>query len=523
MAVSSITIEKIKALPVSGVLEKEGVFLKRIGREFVTNCLWHEDVNPSLTISDDKGFVFCHACQAHNDAIGFISKKYGLSFRQACERIANDHGIPMTFVDEDEDAYRRRKEEIDKCLNVVGNQQKLYRADLKTHADAIDFIKSRNISPETSRFFGLGYNKNERRLTIPISDYQGRIVGFSARAIDKDVKPKYKNTENNSIFNKGSLVFNEYNASNWIRDKDECIFVEGHIDVLMMWQSDIKNVVALQGTASPSFEIVKRLLRKTNRFVLCMDADGGGRAAIGKFLEAVQSFTLSGDLEVKIACLPDGMDPDEYIKSGGDIKELIANALPWLDWILDKWLNDLDFKDKIKIQKVESSIKELFSKIQSPALRAHYYDKASIRLAQNKQSLAAQIAKGFHEHKVDYKNKSRWDVPDYIQTRKIVEKRAVRLYIHEPNFRWVLKPLLEKLVFPNMIWLWNRIKEIEEFNANQLNLEALMAVLIVSEPHYLQQLRSILVPTINIKDNELQIAHIEDIMMRDLVDLNQEI
>lgn len=520
MAVSSDTIEKIKSLPVSTILEAEGVFLKRVGREYVTHCLWHEDSNPSLTISDDKGFVFCHVCQAHNDAIGFIQKKYGITFRESCERIASVNNINMVFVDEDEEAYKKKRDQIQKELKNVQKVQENYRSNLKTSQIAIDFIVARGIKPEVSRYFGLGFDIIEQRLTIPVQDYKGNIVGFTARAINDEVKPKYKNTQNNLVFNKSTLVFNEYNASDQIREQDECIFVEGHIDVITLWQNGVKNVVALQGTASPSFEVIKRLTRKTNRFVLCMDSDTGGQLAVSKFLEAVQSFTLSGELEVRIATLPVGMDPDDFIKSGGDIKEVIVDALPWLDWILDKWLNDLNFNDKIKIQKVETSIRELFSKIQSPALRAHYYDKASIRLAQNKQALAAEIAKSFHEHQVDQKLKSKWDVPDIEFTRKLVEKRAIRLYIHNPEYRWVLKPLFDDLKFANMIWLWNRIKEVESYSQDGLCVDALMAVLAVAEPQYLQQLRPILVPTININDNELQIAHIEDIMTHDSIDVD---
>jgi len=96
--------------------------------------------------------------------------------------------------------------------------------------------------------------------------------------------------------------------------------------------------------------------------------------------------------------LPDGADPDSFVQNGNDINSLILNAPSWLDWILDNWLNELDFNDKLKIQNVEAQIKKLFSRISSSALRAHYYDKASIRLAQNKQSVAAEIAKGFHDH-----------------------------------------------------------------------------------------------------------------------------
>ena len=135
---------------------------------------------------------------------------------------------------------------------------------------------------------------------MPISDHLGKHVGFTARTIKQDVKPKYKNTENNSIFVKNEIVFNEYRAAEAIRQKDECVFVEGHLDVVSLWQAGVKNVVALQGTASPSETVLKRLMRKTKRFVLCMDADQGGLKAISKFLDSVKGYTLAGELDVRI-------------------------------------------------------------------------------------------------------------------------------------------------------------------------------------------------------------------------------
>ena len=109
MPVSQDTIQKIKALPLSEVLQRDGNALKRVGREHVTRCLWHDDSNPSLTVSDDKGFVFCHVCQAHNDAIGYIRQKYGLDFAAACEKIANDNGIPYIATNEDPEELAKNK------------------------------------------------------------------------------------------------------------------------------------------------------------------------------------------------------------------------------------------------------------------------------------------------------------------------------------------------------------------------------------------------------------------------------
>lgn len=516
MAVSHDTIEAIKGLPLSSVLAAEDVFLRRVGREFVTHCLWHKDSNPSLTVSDDKGFVFCHVCQHHDDAIGFIQQKFGVSFVDSCERIAGKHGISFTTSDENSAALAKRRKELEYLYSTVEKQQQYFREQLGTSLDVIKFIQSRDIKPEVSRFFGFGFNRADKRLTIPIKDYKGQIVGFTARTILPDIKPKYKNTENNDIFHKSDIVFNEYNASSFIREADECIFVEGHLDVVSVWQYGIKNVVALQGTASPSPQVINRLLKKTNRFVLCMDADDGGRKAVSNFLRSVHTFALNGKLGVRIATLPAGMDPDEFIKSGGNLANVISDAPSWLDWILDSWLNELDFSDKLKIQEVEKQIKDLFSQISSPALRAHYYDKASIRLAQNKQAIAAEIAKSFHENDSRELHVSGWKRPDAAFTRKLVEKRILRLYINKPEMRPIIKPLLDMLHFPVMIWLKNRIFEVESIGNGNFTSEVLMAILCVSEQQYPQALRPIVSPNIILYDDDMSVAFMEDVMMASL-------
>ncbi len=512
MSVSQETIRKLKSLSVSEVLQNDGTYLKRVGREFITQCLWHEDRNPSLTVSDDKGFVFCHVCQHHDDAIGFIAEKHGITFAEACEKIATSSNIIVEHTNENKEEISKKKRIRQEAIDAVVDMQIQYRKGLQVHSESRDFLKERRILPETSRFFGFGYDSKQKRVTLPISNHIGNHVGFVARTIIKDAKPKYKNTENNAIFNKSDIVFNEYRASEFIRSADECIFVEGHLDVVSLWQSGIKNVVALQGTASPSENVLKRMIRKTKRFVLCMDSDAGGIKAVGKFLDTVKSYTLQGELDVRIAVLPDGMDPDDFIKNGGQLSTLISNAQSWLDWILDQWLNSLDFKDELKIQQVEKLIKDLFSQISSPALRSHYYDKASIRLAQNKQSLAAEISKGFHNYKTSSVKIKTWAKPDFEHTRKIVERRMLRLYIHNVEFRWILEPLMQQLYFPQMKWLWRRIEEIQNNTNNDLCHHALMAVLCSAEPVYMQTLRSIVCPSISVDDSELSIAHIENIM-----------
>lgn len=515
MAISARSIEQVKNLPPSAVLAAEGVELKRVGREFITRCVWHDDTNPSLTIADQKGFLFCHVCRASGDSINYIQQKYGLSFREAVERIARNHNIQVNYVDENSEDLKKRKLEQDNLYGLVESRQQSYRKELKESGKAIAFLKHRKILATTSREFGLGYDKSRNRITIPIHNSSGKLVGFSARSLGAE-KPKYINTENNLIFNKSDLVFNEFRALEHIRDAGECIFVEGHFDVISLWQAGIKNVVALQGTASPDSSVINRLLRRTSRFILCMDADEGGRRAISTFLKSVAELSFSGKLDVRIASLSEGKDPDEAIKAGVDMRAEIIKSVSWIDWVIDNWLDNLDFQDSVKFNEIENQIKELVSKISSPSLRAYYFDKAALRLAQNRQNLAAQIAKSFHDSNKKHAESRSWRIPTFMETRKNVEKRLLRLYLHRPNLREILRPLMGKLYYTEMIWLWKRIEEIEQFCDCQDFSLFLMAILMVAEPQYLQHLRPIITPTIKVDDSSGVILHIEDTMLKEV-------
>lgn len=513
MAISESSVEKIKSLPISAVLEKQGIKLKKVGREHVTQCCWHSDTNPSLTISDDKGFVFCHVCREGGDVIAYYRKKYGLNFRDACEKIAATIGLVLEFKEENREQAAARKARVSKALAFVEAQQKQYRKDLRNCAKAIEFIKDRQIAPEVSRFFGLGYELGSNRITIPVKDRHGKHVGFTARAIG-DEKPKYKNTANNDIFIKGDLVFNEFDASESIREADNCIFVEGHFDVITMHQAGLRNCIALQGTASPSSHIIERLSKKSNKFTLCMDADSGGIKAIGLFLQSLQEKALKGEIDVKIATIVGAKDPDEAIKRGIDMADVISNAVPWLDWILDQWLSSLDFSDQAKLQKVETQIKDLISKVSSAALRTHYFDKCAVRLAQNRQNVAAEILKNFLSGNKLPSNGQAWRKPDIGWTRKEVEKRLLRLYIHHVDLRGLLRPMMDALIVAEMVWLWNRIVELEEFSQAIPTKEYVMAILTVAEPKYMQKLRPIMVPTVSVSNSLSVVMHIEDTMFK---------
>jgi DNA primase len=520
-SISDYTVKAIKEIPITTVLDRESIEYKRIGREAVTLCPWHNDKNPSLTVNDEKGFCYCFVCQTGGDVIGLVQQKLGLSFVDTIEKIARSNEIDIIYEDIDPEIALQEARQKAVILNQLNEQQESYRKFIRDErAQRIrDFLDDRGILPSTSKYFELGYSPSgffADRITVPIHDHRGNLIGFTGRGTHDAVKPKYKNSENSDHFDKSKIVFNEHRALKEVRESDSIIFVEGHFDVISMWQAGIKNVVAMQGTSAPSEAIIRRLANRTRRFILCFDADEGGNKAIEQFIKIAGPMACRGELTISVVQLPFGTDPDQCIREGlVDMLAVIENGKPWLDWQLDVWLSSLDRSDTARFTTVENSIRALVESIHSPVLRQYYIDKASKCLA-NDQVSAVKIAKDWFENTVTVKTKKIWGKPSPSFTRGLAEKQLIRSYVHFPSVRQDIEHLMDRIESPAYRWLWQRIKEINEYSLDQSLLHMIMAVLCVCEPYYTRQLRSIVMPTINLSDEPGIISHISNVLNQEL-------
>lgn len=520
MSLKDATISKVRQVPLTEVLEAEGIEFKKIGREAVTLCPWHADSSPSLTINDDKNMCFCFACGGGSDAIAYMQQKFSLNFVEAIERIAERHNIQIEYDNLDpEEALRLARQRKD-ALSAITEQQNGFRDAIRSDLglNARSWLLGRDVSPEASKAFELGWAENgyfAGRATIPIHDHRGTLVGFTGRQIDDSQSPqKYKNSAASDIFNKGSLLFNEHRALEAARSVGYLIFVEGHFDVISMYKSGLYNVVATQGTAGPPREAINRFIRRCRRFVLCYDGDGGGQKAIEHFIEAVGPMACKGEVTITIAQLPDGKDPDDCIRSGIDLHAIIEAAPQWLDWQIDKWLAGLDRSDTHYFSKVETAIRQLVESIKSPALRQYYVDKASKVLAADSKS-AAKLAQDWNKSLPRLRHSGTWSRPVPSWVRAQVEKRTLRSYIHFPETRDRLKPLMPHLQSPSHLWLWNRIDELEGVGA-EVTPAMVTTLLVVCEPQYTRMLRPIVMPTIKMVIQEGILDHAERILQTTL-------
>lgn len=520
MKVSPSTLQAIKAAPLSSVIEATGGRLKRVGHEFLTQCLWHDDTNPSLTVNDDKGFCYCHVCRQGGDAVDYLQERYKLSMFDAASKAAEILGINFEVDDANPELAAKRLAQRRAAVSELEKQQAAFRANLRNpKAGRVrDILKTRGLTAEASREFGIGFASDGffgGRITVPIHNHRNELVGFTARATKPDQTAKYKNSPDSDLFNKKALVFNEVRAKEAAREAGSIIFVEGHLDVVSMWQAGIRNVVAMQGTAAPDGFTLARLAKAANTFVLCFDGDAGGRKAAEHFISTAGPMALAGEISVNVVTLPEGKDPDEVIRSGDNLYNYVVNAPSWLDWVIDTWAAALDKTDTAMITEVENKLRQLIDGMRSRALRAHYIDRAARVLATSTKE-AEKLAKewGNHEYLV---SGAEWRPRTPAQARLAAERRLMRLYVHRQERRAELRPMLKKVTNPALKWLQLRLEELEEHCATDLTPHSVMAVVAVAEPHYMQQLRTLIRPNVTVDDSPGVLAHLASIMEHEIV------
>jgi len=522
MAILPASLEKLKSAPISKAIEQLGAKLKRVGHEFVTQCIWHEDTNPSLTINDDKGFCFCHVCREGGDVIAYTRRRKGLDFVDAANLAASILGVELETDGISPELRAKWKQERAKALERLKTSQAEYKQNLHSHrANRIrQILKSRKIEQETAIEFGLGFAPTGYfggRITVPIFNHLNELVGWTGRATkSKEEQPaKYKNSADSDLFHKKTLVFNEVRAKEAARMSGSLIFVEGHLDVVALWQHGIANVVAMQGTGAPEPFVLERLAKSVNNFVLCFDGDKGGRKATEQFIVAAGPMAKTGQIQVTVAQLPTGKDPDEVCREQGAeaFLSIASEATPWLDWVIDTWTAGLDKSNTSYVTQVEEALRKEVDGITSNAVRAHYIDRVARAIAHDEKE-AVNVVKNWGDRSVEVAERS-WQPRSDEQVRIITEHRLMRLYVHRPQHREQLKPLMSELYHPPLQWLRDRIFELEEHCLVDLTPHSVMAIVAVAEPHFLQQLRKIVQPSVNIDDTAGVLSHVAGIMGKD--------
>jgi DNA primase len=366
-------LDELRARTTLSAIISPSVKLIRAGREWKACCPFHNEKTPSFTVNDDKGFYHCFGCGAHGDAIRFLTDQRGMPFMDAVKELAAKAGMDVPAPDPQ---AKERADRAATLTDVMAEVAKWYGEQLNglAGAEARDYLKRRGIEAVVAQRFGLGlapdsrnalkraldklgedrlvetgmlikpeeggdtYDRFRGRLMFPIRDARGRVIGFGGRILGAG-EPKYLNSPDTPLFDKGRTLYNIDRAGPASRAAKRLIVVEGYMDVIALDRAGIAEAVAPNGTAVTEAQL-ERMWRLDPSPILCFDGDSAGRkAAIRAAARALPHITPERTL--RFVELPTGQDPDDVVRSGGReaFEALIAEPEP-LDARL--WRHELE-------------------------------------------------------------------------------------------------------------------------------------------------------------------------------------
>ncbi len=402
MIPQSFIQELLNRLDVVDVVERY-VPLKKAGANYVACCPFHNEKTPSFSVSPAKQFYHCFGCGAHGSAISFVMEHQGLTFPEAVEDLAKHIGLPVP-------QETTPREQETRAAQSAGLPQMMqlalhyYREQLKHSEKAIHYFKGRGVSGEIAARFGLGYapegwqnlepvfadyatsptvletgliieNEGGRRydrfrdrVMFPILSARGNVIGFGGRVLGEG-EPKYLNSPETVLFQKGQELYGLFQARSAIRSSGRVLVVEGYMDVVALAQHGIGYAVATLGTATTPVH-VQKLLRAADEIIFCFDGDAAGRRAAWRALENGLA-ALTDSSRLMFLFLPDGEDPDSYVRQVGQagFEAGYANALTFSQFLFKELTRDIKLTTEEGRAKLVQTAKPLIEKIAAPALQ----------------------------------------------------------------------------------------------------------------------------------------------------------
>ena len=375
--------------------------LKKAGANYVACCPFHSEKSPSFSVSPTKQFYHCFGCGAHGSAIGFVMEHQGLGFVEAVEELARSAGL--TVPKEDSGRYEHKIEGgFDALSEAMQLATHYYRDELKRSEVAIAYLKKRGLSGEIAARFGVGYapggwqnlatvfsdypakslvtaglviegegkryDRFRDRIMFPILNQKGAVIGFGGRVLETG-EPKYLNSPETPLFEKGRELYGLFQARQAIRASGKVIVVEGYMDVVALAQHGVEYAVATLGTATTPVH-VQKLLRQTDNVVFCFDGDAAGRKAAWRALE--NSLALVGDEKsIKFLFLPQSEDPDSYVRKEGKaaFEVLLESAMPMSEFLLRELAAGVDMQTMEGRAHFLKLAQPLAQQVAAPALR----------------------------------------------------------------------------------------------------------------------------------------------------------
>jgi len=372
MSLSPQFLDELRGRITLSTLIGRSVKLVKAGREYKACCPFHDEKSPSFYVNDDKGFYHCFGCGAHGDAIRFLTEAKGLSFIDAVKELAGSAGMEVPAPDPRAAQRNERQAGLHDVMQAAASwfEEQLGGID---GAAARAYLERRGLSASLAKAFGMGFAPDSRgrlkaalksfgdeqliecgmlisvegkepydrfrgRLMIPIRDARGRVIAFGGRILDQG-EPKYLNSPDTPLFDKGRTLFNIDRAGGAARKAGRVIAVEGYMDVIALAKAGIDEAVAPLGTALTEMQL-ERLWRMAETPILCFDGDKAGQKAAVRAAHRALPMVVPGRT-LRFALLPGGQDPDDLVKAGGAraIEQLLGETIS-LDELV--WRSELD-------------------------------------------------------------------------------------------------------------------------------------------------------------------------------------
>ncbi len=400
------------------------VKLKKKGKNYGACCPFHNEKTPSFSVSQEKQFYHCFGCGVHGNAIDFLMEYERLEFPDAIEELASFLGLEVPREqrpgsnNSGSHAPQASSEQKRSLYDLLGSVAQFYRQQLSLSSSrpAIEYLKNRGLSGDVIQKFGIGFvpdewdlirknfgqqaqaqemlvsggmliendkgNRYDRfrgRIMFPIHDRRGRVIGFGGRVLDNST-PKYLNSPETPVFHKGKELYGLYEVLQAYREPPQILVVEGYMDVVALAQFGVDYSVASLGTSTTG-DHLQTLFRQTSHVVCCYDGDRAGREAAWRAMENALPY-LSDGRQLKFMFLPDGEDPDSYIRQQGKeaFEQQVKNAMPLSEFMFNSLMQDVDTSSKEGMAKLSALAVPLIEKVPGGTLRLYLRDLLGKRL-----------------------------------------------------------------------------------------------------------------------------------------------
>ncbi|MDD5495999.1 MAG: DNA primase [Candidatus Omnitrophica bacterium] len=397
--------------------------LKKAGRNYKAPCPFHNEKTPSFVVSPDKQIYHCFGCGAGGNVFSFLMRHENIEFPEAVEMLADKAGVVLKRVSPEKKAQASFANQL---YAINDSAAQFFQANLANNSAARDYLSSRGIGDETAKKFKIGYApdswdllinffkkrnigddllekaglviSNERgghydrfrkRVIFPIIDLKDRILGFGGRVLDSSL-PKYMNSPETYIYSKGRNLYGLNFSKEYIKKKKYALIVEGYLDFIIPFQAQTDNMVATLGTAL-TIDQVKLLKRFTNTVIMVYDPDEAGEAASIRNLD----LFISEDVNVYIAELPAGYDPDGYIRKFGtdDFSKLIKASKNLFDYKLDKVASRFNIRTAHGKAAIAGEMLPTIARINNAVLKSNLVKRLAERLSVDEESIRTELKK----------------------------------------------------------------------------------------------------------------------------------